>query len=97
MKTDFMALLLDGKKYSLVKRNGEYDAKYNVYYTKTDDGWTATDEFSGRAIVLHTKTKKECQEKLAKTITQIKNIRCGDGFLKAVIDYQELLEDEKIK
>ena len=97
MKKEFMAMFTNNNKKYLEKREGDYDAKYNVFYHKTDKGWNATDEFSGLLIVQNAKTKKECTETLAKTIDKINELRCGEKFLKGVINYQELLEDIKEK
>ena len=89
MKKEFMALMSNG----LVKKDGDYDSKFHVYYHKTDNGWGATDEFTGRLIVFDKKTKKECQESVANTIDQIDKIRNGENYLKGVINYREKLEE----
>lgn len=97
MKKEFMALLENKTHKSIEKREGDYDAKYNVFYYKANDGWSATDEFSGRLIVFGKKTKKECQDALKPIIEKLNEKRCGDGYLEWVINYQEMLEDTKEK
>ena len=97
MKKDFMALLENKTVMALEKREGDYDAKYNVFYYKSQDGWSVTDEFSGRLFFFGKKTKKECQDTLKNVIKVINEKRCGDDYLKCVINYQEMLEDAKEK
>ena len=46
-----MALLENKTVMALEKREGDYDAKYNVFYYKSQDGWSVTDEFSGRLSI----------------------------------------------
>ena len=88
-----MALMSNGKGKKLEKREGEFDEKLNIYYTKLPEGWCATDAFSGMAIVIKKPTKKECQETVKNSTEKIAQARNSEKYLQGVINYNELLEE----
>ena len=92
MKKEFYAVMGYQGKKSLEKREGDYDETYQVYYSKTKDGWCATDEFTGTSLVVAKSTKKECQEGLKAIIDKVKEVRQGEKYLTGVINYREMLE-----
>ena len=82
----------DEKK--LVKKEGDYDSKMNVYYHKESNGWAATDEFTGSSILVAKSTKKELQDGLSAITGKLKEFRNSEKYLQSVINYREMLEDE---
>ena len=72
---------------------GEYDSKFGVYYDKTDNGWRATDKYTGRAIASKKATKKECQNSMKAVIEQLNAKRNEEKYLQAVINFNELKEE----
>lgn len=93
MKKEFYALMGYNGKKTLEKREGDYDSTLGVFYSKTKDGWCATDEYTGTSLIVAKTTKKECQEALKTILPKVKELRNGEKYLQGVINYREMLED----
>lgn len=94
MKEMFATLISSNGKYTTERQEGEYDAKSAMYFDKTKDGWRATDKYTGMALVTGSSTKKECQEKVSQMMSKLTAFRNEEKYLHAVINFEELLEDE---
>ena len=94
MKKTFYAMMTCNGKKSLSKREGDYDEKNKVFYYKGDNGWSATDEFSGMSIVTQQTTKKACQSMLESLVDKLTESRNGEAYLKQVVNFEESLADE---
>lgn len=93
MKENFNILLTNGAGITI--GNGEYDAKTQTYLDKTDNGWRATDKYTGTVVVFGKSTKKECQEALSELSEQLIKMRNGEKYLKGAIDFKELVESSE--
>lgn len=94
MKKVFYALMGFGADKKLERKEGEYDSKLGVYYTKESNGWTATDSYSGSSIVVKKATKEECKKALGEAMPKLKEIRNSEKYLQNVINYNEMVDDE---
>ena len=74
----------------LEKREGEYDAKYHVFFSKDDKGWSATDEFTGAYLGVTKPTKKEAQEALKLVSEKIDELRSSEKYLHMAVNFNEL-------
>lgn len=89
MKKEFYAvkILANGTK-ELEKKEGDYDAR-GVFFHKESDGWAVTDSYTGSGIIGSQPTKEDAKKTLAQMMPKVKNLRQSEGYLKAVINYQE--------
>lgn len=94
MKKEFYALVGYKNEKKLVKKEGDYDSSFGVYYHKESNGWSVTDAYSGSSLVVGQSTKKDAQTQLEKVKDKIKEIRNGEKYLQGVINYNEMLEDD---
>lgn len=94
MKKEFYALVGYKDEKKLVKKEGDYDSVFGVYYHKENNGWAVTDAYSGSSLVVGHSTKKDAQAQLEKVKDKIKEIRNGEKYLQGVINYNEMLEDD---
>lgn len=93
MKKVFYALMGFKDKKTLERKEGDYDEKLGVYYTKEKTGWTATDGYSGSSIVVGKDTKEECKKALSGAMEKLKEIRNSEKYLQNVINYKEMVDD----
>ena len=94
MKKDFYALktMSNGTK-KLDKKNGDFDATYNVFYHKESNGWAVSDDFTGMSVVVGKPTKKEATDALKNIIDKLTEIRSSEKYLQSVVNYQEMIAD----
>ena len=92
MKETFYILLSADGVQSVEKAEGDYDKKNGIYYDKTQGGWRATDKYSGRALTLGRRTKKECQEAVDALMEKFSEIRTQEKYLQGYINFMELIE-----
>lgn len=93
MKKVFYALMGFKDKKTLERKEGDYDDKLGVYYTKEKNGWTVTDGYSGSSIVVGKATKEECKKALSGAMAKLKEIRNSEKYLQNVINYREMVDD----
>jgi len=95
MKKEFYAvkILANGTK-ELEKKEGDYDTR-GVLFHKESDGWAVTDSYTGSVIIGSQPTKEDAKKTLAQMMPKVKNLRQGEGYLKAVINYQEKVANAK--
>lgn len=96
MRETFYALkgMGNGEK-KLEQKTGDFDKGLNVYFHKEKNGWAVTDAYTGSSIVVGKESKKDAQEELKKKVEKLREIRNGEKYLQAAINYQELVEDEE--
>ena len=96
MKKEFyMTVSVDNNNLKLIKKEGDLDSKIGIIYHKENNGWTATDVYTGRALVVACSTKKECQTKARNLKEQLDIIRNGEKYVQGYINYNEMLQDVK--
>lgn len=94
MKKVFYASMGFKGKKKLERKEGDYDEKTGVYYTKEKNGWTGTDAYTGSSIVVGKATKEECKTAIKNAMPKLKEIRNSETYLHNVINYNEMVDDE---
>ena len=86
--TFYITIACDGMR-SVEQVTGYIDEQWNLGYHKCSNGagWNVTDLFTGLALGLPRKTRKECVEELTKSDWLIKLLEYRDGTNKQV-NYQ---------
>lgn len=94
MKKVFYARMGFKDKKTLERKEGEYDSKTGVYYTKEKGGWTGTDAYTGASIVVNKSTQAECKNAIKDAMPKLKEIRNSETYLQNVINYNEMVDEE---
>ena len=72
---------------------GYIDQEKSVGYYRDEIGWTSVDLETGLAIIIHTVTRKECEDATLKRYDHVIKIRKGDTYQKLIDKFNNAKED----